>query len=207
MKFLHNISRVEALSDGVFAFAATLLAVSLDNGKSDTALNIDPVRFISFLVSFFVLVLLWKAHYNFYRRTDFMDNWIITFNSIFLFSVLYFIFPLKSLLYSLFRQFTVTQESLSNLFEIYGSAILLIFLSLAIMYYYTYKKDKKNKTPIKMLFYARHFSIFVLIAAMSILLSFLKIGLHFGLPGIIYSLLGPLCWTHGVWSRNKFGEF
>ena len=207
MKFLHNISRVEALSDGVFAFAATLLAVSLDNGENDAALNIDLVSFISFLVSFFVLILLWKAHYNFFRRTDYMDNWIITFNAIFLFSVLYFIFPLKSMLYSMFRQFSVTQESLSNLFEIYGSAILLIFLSLSLMYWYTANKDKENLSPIKMKFFARHYSIFVLVASISIFLSFSQIGLQFGLPGMIYSLLGPLCWGHGVWSRKKYGSF
>ena len=138
MKFLHNISRVEALSDGVFAFAATLLAATLDNGQSDTALNIDTVSFASFFISFFILILLWKAHYNFFRRTNYMDNWVIAFNAVFLFSVLYFIFPLKSILYSIFRQFAVTQDSLSNLFELYGSAIFFIFLSLSIMYYYTF---------------------------------------------------------------------
>ena len=207
MKFLHNISRVEALSDGVFAFAATLLAISLDNGQSDAALNINLVSFMSFLISFFVLILLWKAHYNFFRRTDYMDNWVIAINSVFLFAVLYFIFPLKSLLHSMFDQFVMTKESLSNLFELYGSAILIIFLSLSLMYYYTYKKDKTNLVPVKMLFYSRHYGIFVLVAAISILLSFFQIGIHLGLPGMIYMLLGPLCWFHGVWSRKQYGEF
>ncbi len=207
MKYLHNISRVEALSDGVFAFAATLLAVSLDNGKSDTALNIDAVSFISFFASFFILLLLWKAHYNFFRRTDYMDNWLIGLNSVFLFAVLYFIFPLKSLLYSMFRQFSVTQESLASLFEIYGSAILLFFLSLSIMYYYAAKRDPNEDGKIKLAFYGRHYSIFVLVATISILLSYFKVGLQFGLPGMIYMLLGFLCWIHGVWSRKKYGEF
>lgn len=207
MKFLHNISRVEALSDGVFAFAATLLAVSLDSANSENPLSIDPVSFISFLISFFILILLWKAHYNFFRRTNYMDNWIIAFNAVFLFSVLYFIFPLKSILNSMFTNLSVTQESLSNLFEIYGSAILFIFLSLSLMYLYTSKKDKENISLIKMQFYARHYAIFVLIATISIIFSYLQIGIRFGLPGVLYSLLGPLCWGHGVWSRKKFGDF
>lgn len=207
MKYLHNISRVEALSDGVFAFAATLLAVSLDNGKSDTALSIDAVSFISFFASFFILLLLWKAHYNFFRRTDYMDNWLIGFNSVFLFAVLYFIFPLKSLLYSMFRQFSVTQESLASLFEIYGSAILLIFLSLSLMYFHAAKKDINTQGKVKLAFYSRHYSIFVLVALVSILLSYFKVGLRFGLPGMIYMLLGLLCGIHGVWSRKKYGEF
>ena len=207
MKLLHNISRVEALSDGVFALAATLLAVSLDSGKNDAPLSIDPVSFISFLVSFFVLVLLWKGHYNFFRRTDYMDNWLIAYNSVFLFSVLYFIFPLKSLLYSMFQQFVVTPDVLSNLFEIYGIAILFIFLSLTLMYNHAYKKDTNNPAPLKMRFYARHFSIFVVVALISITLSLFQIGLRFGLPGMIYMLLGPLCGFHGVWTKKKYGEF
>lgn len=207
MKFLHNISRVEALSDGVFAFAATLLAISLDSGNNEAAIAIDPVSFASFLVSFFVLILLWKAHYNFFRRTDYMDNWLIAYNSVFLFSVLYFIFPLKSLLYSMFNQFQMTPDVLSNLFEMYGLAILFVFLSLALMYHHTYKKDTKNLVPLKMRFYARHFSIFVVIALVSILFSLFQFGIYFGLPGMVYMLLGPLCGFHGVWTRKKYGEF
>ena len=34
MKLPHNIGRLEALSDGVFAFAATLMVVSLDLNES-----------------------------------------------------------------------------------------------------------------------------------------------------------------------------
>ena len=203
MKFLHNISRVEALSDGVFAFAATMLAVSLDNGKSNTALSIDLVSFTSFLVSFFVLILLWKAHYNFFRRTNYMDNWIIGINSFFLFAVLYFIFPLKSLLYSMFNQFRVTEESLAQLFELYGFAIILLFTSLALMYYRAYQKDIANPQKIKLLYYSRHFSIFILVSFISILLSVFHVGLKFGLPGIIYSLLGPLCAAYGIWFGKK----
>lgn len=203
MKFLHNISRVEALSDGVFAFAATLLAVSLDNGETNTALFIDFVSFISFFVSFFVLLLLWKAHYNFFRRTSYMDNMLIGSNAVFLFAVLYFIFPLKSLLFSMFRQFAVTRESLAQLFELYGFAIMLLFTSLSLMYYWAYKKDVENPDRLKLFYYSRHFSIFILISFVSIMLSFLNIGLSFGLPGLIYSLLGPLCAGYGIWFKRQ----
>jgi hypothetical protein len=35
-------------------------------------------------------------------------------------------------------------------------------------------------------------------------LSGLKIGIIFGLPGIIYVLLGPLCYGHAQWFEKKF---
>jgi len=41
VKLPHNISRVEAFSDGVFAFAATLLVVSVGNETGDSALQIN----------------------------------------------------------------------------------------------------------------------------------------------------------------------
>ncbi|MEL6305407.1 MAG: TMEM175 family protein, partial [Bacteroidota bacterium] len=93
MKLPHNISRVEAFSDGVFAFAATLLVVSVGNETGDSALQINWLAFLSFAVSFFVLVALWYTHYNFFRRTNYMDNWIIALNAVLLFVVLYYIFP------------------------------------------------------------------------------------------------------------------
>ena len=62
MKFLHDNNRVEAFSDGVFAFAATLMVVSLDLNQSFLLMESKISSFISFGVSFFVLDMLWKVH-------------------------------------------------------------------------------------------------------------------------------------------------
>ena len=85
MKFLHNTNRVEGFSDAVFAFAATLMVVSLDLDQSFLLMKGKVASFLSFGVSFFVLVALWKVHYNFFRRTDYIDNWVIAYNAILLF--------------------------------------------------------------------------------------------------------------------------
>ena len=102
MIFRHNPDRVEAFSDAVFGFAATLMVINIDTDASFSSLiQNDQTNWITFAVTFFVLVALWKVHYNFFRRTTYMDNWIITFNSILLFVTLYYIFPLKSMLNSM----------------------------------------------------------------------------------------------------------
>ena len=85
MKLPHNISRIEAFSDGVFAFAATLLVVSVGTQAENSILQVDWMMFLSFGVSFFALVGLWSVHYNFFRRTNYMDNMIIALNAILLF--------------------------------------------------------------------------------------------------------------------------
>ena len=100
MKLPHNRSRIEAFSDGVFAFAATLLVVSVGTQAESSILQVDWMVFLSFGVSFFALVGLWSVHYNFFRRTNYMDNMIIGLNAVLLFLILYYIFPIKSLINS-----------------------------------------------------------------------------------------------------------
>ncbi|RCS27543.1 DUF1211 domain-containing protein [Polaribacter sp. WD7] len=97
MKFIHSKNRLESVSDAVFAFAATLLVVNIGANTTLTSFKEELPNFISFAVSFFVMMAIWKIHYNFFRRTNYIDNWIITLNMILLFTVLFYIFPIRSL--------------------------------------------------------------------------------------------------------------
>ena len=202
MKLPHNVSRIEAFSDGVFAFAATLLVVSVGSDQSASVLKIDWKDFAGFGVSFFVLVALWSVHYNFFRRTKYMDNWIIALNSILLFVVLYYIFPLKSLLDTWLNGIGISLDSFSSLFQLYSLGFLLIFGCISLMYLRAYKKTKSLEKSISLLFYARHFAIYVFVSLLSVIVAKLQIGLFFALPGIMYALLGPLCYWHGI----RFGK-
>lgn len=203
MVFKHNTSRVEAFSDAVFAFAATLLVITVGYEESSSVIKIDWLLFISFGVSFFVLVAFWWLHYNFFRRTDYIDNVIIALNTILLFVVLYYVFPLKSLVNSMAGKQPLTIEGFSSLFQLYSLGFLLIFICFALMYFRAYKQTKANTQNIDLLFYARHFGIYVLIAFLSIILAKFQIGLSFALPGLIYILLGPLCYIHGINFNKK----
>ncbi|WP_297766200.1 TMEM175 family protein [uncultured Muriicola sp.] len=204
MKFLHNNNRVEAFSDGVFAFAATLMVVTLDMDASLWLTGAKATNFISFGASFFVLVMLWKIHYNFFRRNSYIDNWIIALNSVLLFVVLYYVFPLKSLINSWMGLQAITRDGLASLFVMYGFGFALIFLCYALMYYRAFRKTRSIQSSIDLLFYAHHFSLYVLVAIMSIILGVLKVGINFGAPGFFYGLLGPLCYLHAVWFDKKY---
>jgi len=204
VKLPHNISRIEAFSDAVFAFAATLLVVSVGSSSSESIISIDFKLFTGFAVSFFVLVTLWYLHYNFFRRTNYMDNHIIVINAVLLFVVLYYVFPLKTLVNSWFGTEGMTPEKLAGIFELYGLGFALIFMCLALMYWRAYDKTKKYVSAYHLLFYVRHFGIFVLVALISIFVAYLQIGINFGLPGLLYSLLGPLCAGHSYYFFKKF---
>jgi len=203
MKYLHNISRIEAFSDAVFAFAATLLVVSIGMEESNSVIKIDWSAFIGFAISFFVLLALWWLHYNFFRRTKYVDAIIIALNSILLFVVLYYVFPLKSLINSITGIQRLSLDKVSELFQLYSLGFFLIFLCLSLMYYRAFVKTKKNDHNFDLLFFARHFGIYVVVSLLSIVIAKTKIGIAWILPGMIYMLLGPLCYFHGIYFAKK----
>ncbi|WP_445385340.1 TMEM175 family protein [Robiginitalea sp. IMCC44478] len=204
MKFPHNSNRLEAFSDGVFAFAATLMVVSLDLNQSFMTLSTKGSSLITIGVSFFVLAALWVVHYNYFKRSGYVDNWIITFNTVLLFVILYYVFPMKSLIRTWMGQEEINMQGLADLFQWYSLGFMLIFLCYALMYYRAYRKTRSLSNSIVLYFYARHFSIYVFVGLISIALSTLKIGITYGLPGFIYVLLRPFCYAHSQWFEKKF---
>lgn len=200
----HSRGRITSLSDGVFAFAATLMVVDL--GTTIDFKNIDSQlsSFLSFGVAFFVMMLLWKVHYNFFQRTKYVDNWIITLNIILLFTVLFYLFPLKSLINSITQQTSIDFNGLSQLFILYGLGFALIFSCFSFLYYRAYKKDKNIKDANLLLFYHRHFFIFIITGLVSTLLAIFKIGIAYGVPGFAYTTLGITCYLNVLSFKKKF---
>ena len=63
-----EISRLEGLSDAVFAFAVTLLVVSLEVPETFDELLHVLRGFFAFAVCFAILFWVWYDHYRFFRR-------------------------------------------------------------------------------------------------------------------------------------------
>lgn len=88
-----NLDRVIALSDGVFAFAVTLLALSLivptlSTGARQTELVADLMgmgpTFISYFVSFFVIASWWRGHHRVFTYIKRCNSTLISLNFYFL---------------------------------------------------------------------------------------------------------------------------
>jgi uncharacterized membrane protein len=93
----HEITRIEGFSDAVFGFALTLLIVSLEVPKTSTEL-LETIRgFGAFVITFMILARLWYAQYTFFRRYALEDRVTVTLNLALLFTVLFFVYPLKFL--------------------------------------------------------------------------------------------------------------
>jgi hypothetical protein len=91
----HEVSRIEGLSDAVFAFAITLLVVSLEVPKTFDELAETMHGFGAFLVSFILLFFVWFNQYKFFRRYGLRDTMTVLLNAALLFVVLFYVYPLK----------------------------------------------------------------------------------------------------------------
>lgn len=88
-------SRLEALSDMVFAFALTLLVVSSAPPASFGELVDQLWGFPGFAAAFTILLLIWHAHYIFFRRYALEGGAVMALNAALLFLILFFVYPLK----------------------------------------------------------------------------------------------------------------
>lgn len=199
---IHSSSRLEGFSDSVFAFAATLIVVSFEVPDTMDQMKELSIGFISFGISFLALALIWKLHYNFFRRIDRIDNWVIAYNMILLFVILFYVYPMKFLANSFIGKARFqNMEELSYLFSMYNVGFVLIFICFTLLYRHQSKNhpDPKSKS---LRFWSNHFLIFVVVGVLSTAITYSGVGMRYGVPGYVYALLGPLCYWHG----RKYGK-
>ena len=210
-----DVTRLEGFSDAVFGFAATLLVVSLEVPRSVPALMEDLLGFIPFAVSFGALVTIWSIHHTFFRRYELEDRTTVVLNSVLLFVVLFYVYPLKFSVESFTATFfgigdiaIQSAEELAWMFLLYGAGWTAIFTCVSLMYRHAYRlRAALDLTPSEA-FQARYLAgqYFVLVAVgiLSMLLAWAQAGIIYGVPGIAYFLCGPLSYGFGVWmERNK----
>src|SRR5262249_27312551 len=135
-------SRLEGLSDCVFAFAITLLVVSLDVPRTFHDLYARLREFVVFAICFAQLVLVWWEHHEFFRRYALRDGITIWLNMALLFVVLFYVYPLKFLFSFLFDAVTnasrprddrFTNADVQILMRLYALGFAAVFALFALM--------------------------------------------------------------------------
>jgi uncharacterized membrane protein len=149
-----EVLRIEGFSDAVFAFAVTLLVVSLEVPNTFDELLASMRGFIAFAICFALLLTVWFEQYKFFRRYGLNDNITIHLNAVLLFFVLFYVYPLKFLFTALMDQLlgfsTQLGGSAENVIEsiepgqwpllliIFGAGFVVVQLIFVLLYWRAY---------------------------------------------------------------------
>ena len=153
-----DVSRLEALTDAVFAIAITLLIVSHDVPRDYAHFKSVMWGFFGFGVTFFALIAIWYNTFKFHRRYGLEDGYTIFLTTSLIFLVLFYIYPLKFM-----AQIVINEQILKNsfgidfdvgfignidashLFLVYGIGVFSIWFILGLMHVHAYRKRKVLK--------------------------------------------------------------
>ncbi len=206
-----EITRVEGFSDAVFAFAITLLVVSLEVPRTFNELAGVMRGFLAFAVCFTLLVVIWREHYVFFRRYGLQDTTTIWLNAALLFVTLFYVYPLKFVFNLVLSGLTggaqagtpptIEPGQVPSLFVIYGAGVIALYVLLALLYVHAYRRRGELKlTPIET-FDTRAGIVRHLLAAgiglVSVALAVTVPQRMVGLAGLAYFLFGPVMAVYG----------
>ncbi|MDF1799633.1 MAG: TMEM175 family protein [Planctomycetota bacterium] len=207
-----DISRIEALSDGVFALTITLIVVSSSVPATTHELWLLVRDIPVFLVSFAMLLMAWHYHHMFFRRYGLEDFLTMVLNGAFLFLVLFFAYPLKFLGTYLWRLVlrdgealsamivppegsTWTESELGTLMMVfYSVAIAGVFGVLALLVLRAWcKRDELELDRLERFLTLQSIGHHLLTVGVALAsLGILAFGGQPSYSGIVYFLLGPL---------------
>ncbi|MGB0134927.1 TMEM175 family protein [Dokdonella sp.] len=91
-----EVTRIEAFYDAAFAFAITLMVISIDEIPDSAESLIEAVKSVpAFAASFLLIVLFWTAHSTWSRRYGINDRASQRLSLLTVFLVLVFIYPMR----------------------------------------------------------------------------------------------------------------
>ncbi len=218
-----EVSRIEGLSDAVFALSLTLLVVSLDVPASYGEMRTAFLDIPAFAASFAVLMMLWVYHFQFHRRYGLEDGITLALNAVLLFIILIYVYPLKFLFTFLGRAFTgretgrvlpdgtripaLQDGDMSSLLLTYSAGFTGIFLLFALMTWHAYRKREQLELDEAECLVARgsirEHLLSASLGVISMLIAALGSPRVVPLAGMIYALMGPLHTVFGILHGKK----
>jgi len=203
----HEPSRLETFSDAVFAFAVTLVIVSLEVPKTFNELYETMKGTVSFAVCFVVIFLMWNQQNQFFRRYGLNDAITTFLNSMLLFMVLIYVYPLKFLFFLIFSSSSDvhSQPAIYNyqqptLMLIYGLGFVVIYTLFFLMYLHAERCAVSLELTPRELYMTRSYKwanfILVCIGLTAIIMAYILPTDYAGTSGFIYMLI-PV--SHTIW--------
>ena len=202
-----GVSRVENLSDIVFALAVSLLVASTGVPATFAELLEALTGFLAIAFCFAILLLVWRSHYTFFRRYGLEDNRTVWLNAVLLFLILLYVLPLRfvagfqsDLLLGRFgsgREIAsvLSFEQIPLLQLVYSGGYAAVFGVFALLYHHAGRQaDRLDLTPVERVLTAER----VALASVHVAAGMAAIALAFTLPvqwsflsWMVYFAIGP----------------
>lgn len=214
-----EVSRLEGFTDAVFAFAVTLLVVSLEVPRTFGELMVAMRGFLAFAICFALLFLIWYEHYVYSRRYGLDDTTVVWLNGTLIFVVLFYVYPLKfafTMLVDGIMGFPMEVRTASGAMEpvirqsdgpalilIFGAGYVAVFTVFALLYVHAWRKRKALElTELETFDTRAGLSSAVVtgsIGVLSIVITLIWGERGTGWGGGIYFLNGVVLTAHGFW--------
>jgi hypothetical protein len=217
LRGLGEVSRIEALSDGVIAFAITLLVVSLEVPRTFDELLVTMRGFLAFAITFAMLFHVWLVQYKFFRRYGLSDNFTIWLTALLLFVVLFYVYPLKFVWTLIVNAFigvgtsvktaagqaepVVRAEQIPTMLLIYGLGFAAVFAIFALLYLHAYRRRGELNLSELEAFDTRTWfqenALMSLVGLFSVSVALTRTHRYMFLSGMSYWLIAPVLFVHG----------
>jgi uncharacterized membrane protein len=223
LRGLGDVSRVEALSDGIFAFAITLLVVSLEVPRTFDDLLVTMRGFLAFAITFAMLFHVWLVQYKFFRRYGLNDNFTIWLTALLLFVVLFYVYPLKFVWTYMVNALlglgtkvetaagvfepVVRGEQIPTMLAVYGAGFGAVFAIFSLLYLHAYRRRGALELTELECFDTRSTfqenALMSLIGMFSIAIALTRNPRYMALAGMSYWLIGPIMYVHGSFRGRR----
>ncbi|MEM8615868.1 MAG: TMEM175 family protein [Pseudomonadota bacterium] len=149
-----NVTRIENLSDIVFALALGMLLLTGTPPQTFSELVAFLINIVPVTAGFAILFVIWNAHFVFFRRYGLADNQVVLLNAALLLMVLFIAYPLRFIFDGLFGYIigSITNdfsrldasdmllENSARSMAIFGAGYAIIFTLLSFMYAHALSK-------------------------------------------------------------------
>ena len=203
-----EVTRLEGFTDAVFAFAVTLLVVSLEVPKTLPELLMAMRGFLAFGVCFALLANVWYQHYRFFRRYALETPWVAFLNCVFAVLRPVLCLPAQVSLHGDIQWRRNLPPEMRTLFTIWSLGYAAVFAVFSLLYLHAWRiRAQLTLTPRETLrtqvSLVDHLAM-VIVALLSTALARTMPERFIGFAGYIYFIV-PLYFTlaHSIASRKR----